>query len=228
VVQSPFVVALAQTNASIGLPIQIDGAADVQNGDIISLRQGKYVLSAIASDSEIAGVVSINPTLVIGKLGADHVVPLVSSGIVKIRVSSIRGPIHTGDIITITEIPGIGGKFDGTGPELGTSRADFNASSAEEIGVIPVSLHLTSGSGFAGFRKDPILALRYVLAFVIAASSLILGFTYFGKVAKSGVEAIGRNPLAARTIQFGVLFHLLLTFGIILAGVAIAYVVAMA
>lgn len=228
ILESPLGGARAQTEAAIGLPVQIEGAADIQNGDIISLRQGKYVLSSSASDSEIAGVVSMNPTLLIGRAGGEHIVPLVSAGTVPIRVSNINGPIRTGDAITITEIPGIGGKSDGLGPELGVARADFTVSSPEEIGVVPVSLHITSGSAFARFQKDPMLALRYALAFVIASSSLIVGFTYFGKVAKSGVEAIGRNPLATRTIQFGVVFHLLLTFGIILAGVVIAYIVAVA
>jgi F0F1-type ATP synthase membrane subunit c/vacuolar-type H+-ATPase subunit K len=63
------------------------------------------------------------------------------------------------------------------------------------------------------------------MAFIIGFSSVVTGFIYFGKVARSGVEALGRNPLAARLIQFGIFINLLLTFGIMLLGGVIAYVI---
>ena len=49
------------------------------------------------------------------------------------------------------------------------------------------------------------------------------GFIYFGKMSKTGVEAIGRNPLAGKQIQFNVILHLAVTVAIVLAGLAMAY-----
>ncbi|KKW33506.1 MAG: hypothetical protein UY78_C0010G0001, partial [Parcubacteria group bacterium GW2011_GWA1_53_13] len=39
----------------------------------------------------------------------------------------------------------------------------------------------------------------------------------------TGVEALGRNPLAGRLIEFGVFLNLFLTLGIIAIGIIIAY-----
>jgi F0F1-type ATP synthase membrane subunit c/vacuolar-type H+-ATPase subunit K len=47
----------------------------------------------------------------------------------------------------------------------------------------------------------PLSALRYVAASVIVVAAAIAAFVYFGKVARSGVDAIGRNPLASKAIK---------------------------
>jgi hypothetical protein len=69
----------------------------------------------------------------------------------------------------------------------------------------------------------PLASLRYLLAMIVAVASFILGFIYFGKVAKSGVEAVGRNPLASRLIQLNVALNLILTVAIMSAGLLLAY-----
>ena len=71
----------------------------------------------------------------------------------------------------------------------------------------------------------PLASLRYVLASIMAVGAFILGFWYFGRVAKTGVEAIGRNPLAGRTIQLGVILNLLLTGVIMASGLVVAYLI---
>jgi F0F1-type ATP synthase membrane subunit c/vacuolar-type H+-ATPase subunit K len=47
----------------------------------------------------------------------------------------------------------------------------------------------------------------------------------FGKVARSGVEAVGRNPLAKTSILTGVLFNISIGAVIILSGVGVAYLI---
>lgn len=222
--QSSFVAAQEDPSGTIGTPVVIE-EPDVQNGDIISLRGGKYVLSSRAFDAEVVGVVSVNPTVIVGSTAPRNSFPLVSSGAALVRVSTLQGEIRTGDYITITDIPGIGGKSDGISISLGTALEDYANPDPEEIGVISVAINITSATFFNRIQENPNIALRYLFAFLVAATSLIAGFIYFGKVAKSGVEAIGRNPLAARMIRFGVLFHLALTFGIIGTGFAIAYII---
>jgi F0F1-type ATP synthase membrane subunit c/vacuolar-type H+-ATPase subunit K len=52
-----------------------------------------------------------------------------------------------------------------------------------------------------------------------------LGLVYFGRIARAGVEAMGRNPMAKRMIQLSVLLHVVLTIIIVLTGLGIAYLI---
>ncbi len=71
----------------------------------------------------------------------------------------------------------------------------------------------------------PLASLRYLLAILIAVSAFVLGFVYFGRVARQGVESLGRNPLASRTIQLNVIINLILTVVIMAGGLILAYVI---
>jgi hypothetical protein len=68
-------------------------------------------------------------------------------------------------------------------------------------------------------------SLRYLLAIIVAVMAFGLGFVYFGRVAKGGVEALGRNPLAGRAIQLSVLMNLILTVAIMVGGLVLAYII---
>ena len=59
----------------------------------------------------------------------------------------------------------------------------------------------------------------------MVVASFVFGILHFGKMAKSGVEALGRNPLAAKTIQFGILLNVLIAIVIMALGLGIAYLV---
>jgi F0F1-type ATP synthase membrane subunit c/vacuolar-type H+-ATPase subunit K len=72
---------------------------------------------------------------------------------------------------------------------------------------------------------SPLEALRYVIAALVALLGFVLGFLYFGRIAQKGVEAVGRNPLAGRTIEFSVLLNVALTALIIIGGLVIAYLI---
>lgn len=123
--------------------------------------------------------------------------------------------------------------------ELGSIRTN-NSDQLVCLGKILVSVNPHYNGSFIGARGDliqilrdargiyslsPLSSLRYLLAAIIGIISFVLGFIYFGRVAKSGVEAMGRNPLAARTIQLGMLFNLLLTIVIVAVGLGIAYLI---
>lgn len=229
VIMSLFPTARAQETSldvtgGIGTPIQIDSES-IKIGDIISLISGRYTLTSMAYDSSVVGVVVDNPTLVVGKQSENKSYIIVSEGIALVRVSSIHGPIQTGDYITTSVIPGIGAKADQFGVIIGTALTDYTEEDPEIIGVIPVKLGISVYSILSNLTANPRNAFRYILAFFVAAVSIISGFIYFGKVAKSGVESLGRNPLAARLIYISVFFHLLLTLLITSAGVIIAYII---
>ena len=214
----------SQFKGTIGIPVRIEGI-NIKTGDIISLIDGRYVLSNESYDPSVAGVVANNPTLVVGNLQNDQSYVIVSSGVVPVRVSTLGGPILAGDYITTSLIPGIGTKAEQFGIVIGTALEDYTTSNPEEIRSIAVNLDIGTYGLLTNLASNPRVAFRYVLAFVVAAASIIAGFVYFGKVAQSGVESLGRNPLAARLIYVSVLFHLLLTIGIMLLGVFIAYII---
>lgn len=210
--------------SGIGVPVLVEDDG-VEDGDVISLMDGRFRLSASAFDSNMLGVIDNDAALSIENPENPSGLILVTSGSPIVRVSSINGKISRGDYITSTEIPGIAGKATGYGYVLGVALEDYNEESLEVIGRIPVAVNIQLLTPLTDFKANSILTFRYILAFIIALVSVTAGFIYFGKVTKSGVEALGRNPLAARVIQFGVLLNLLLTAGIIIVGVVIAYVI---
>ena len=124
-----------------------------------------------------------------------------------------------------TPITGIGVKADQFGIIIGTALEDYVSTDREQLSSIAVNLDIGTYGLLTNLTSNPRVAFRYVLAFVVAAASIIAGFVYFGKVAQTGVESLGRHPLAARLIYISVLFHLLLTIGIMLLGVFIAYLI---
>jgi F0F1-type ATP synthase membrane subunit c/vacuolar-type H+-ATPase subunit K len=79
--------------------------------------------------------------------------------------------------------------------------------------------------GMSGAFESPLAALRYVIAGILVVGSFIFGILHFGRIAKSGVEALGRNPLAAKTIQFGIIMNVMIAIVIMLVGLGIAYIV---
>ena len=211
---------------SEGIGTQVSLAdADAEEGDIISFTDGKYRLSAEALDDHMFGVVSGGSVLALGDAQPERGANVVFAGKSFVRVSTINGEIHAGDFISSSLIPGIGAKVDGYGEVLGIALADYREADQEKIGKIPVAINIGVNTPLTRFAARPIEALRYLMAFLIGLSSVIAGFIYFGKVARSGVEALGRNPLAARLIQFGIFLNLLLTFGIMAVGVFFAYVI---
>ncbi len=207
--------------AGIGTPVHVE-QSDVKDGDVISFIDGKYQLSSTAYDSSVFGVINLNAPITISASESGGT-PLVTSGKTFVRVSTVQGEIKKGDYITTSIIPGIGAKADGYGTVIGIALENYTNSDPEKIGLIPVAVDVHALTPFNIFTASPQQTLRYLLAFMIAAGSIIIGFTYFGKVARSGVEAVGRNPLAARLIEFSVFINLFLTLGIIAVGTIIAY-----
>jgi len=59
----------------------------------------------------------------------------------------------------------------------------------------------------------------------IVLISFTIGFVYFGRVTTRGVEALGRNPLASRTIQLNLALNLAFMIVIILVGLGIGYLI---
>ncbi|GEM_PF-446706 len=214
----------SEINEGISTRVSVEDA-DAEEGDIITFTDGKYRLSPQAMDDHMLGVVSQSSAVALGNQQTNKGLSVVFTGKSFVRVSTINGDIHAGDFISSSVIPGIGAKVVGYGAILGIALTDYRESDHEKIGKIPVAINIGVNTPLTYLAQKPIESLRYLLAFLIGSSSVIIGFIYFGKVTRSGVEALGRNPLAARMIQFSIFINLLLTFGIMAVGGVIAYVI---
>lgn len=216
-----------------------------QDGDIVTLKNSGYFLSVVAYDQSVFGIVVTNPAVAFEASGSADTVPVVSSGKVYVRVSTVNGPIKQGDLITTSTIRGIGQKATNFGYVIGAALESYSNSDPKKIGKILVAFNPRynsegTGSGAGIIRTNllevvknapqaatasPLASLRYLLAAAVVIISFVLGFIYFGRVAINGIEALGRNPLAGRLIQLSVLFNLFLTIIIIAIGLAISYLI---
>ena len=87
-------VSWAQIDTSgIAVPIPINPEQKFSNGDVICLSDGKYSLCEGEYDSEIFGVVTLNPAAAFEYEEKEGTVPVQSSGIALTKVTNIDGDI---------------------------------------------------------------------------------------------------------------------------------------
>lgn len=220
------------------LPIQ---DSKVREGDIISSSDQGFILANKFYDAKIVGVMSLNPAVVFDiKESGDNSkrYPVISTGTVGVNVAVVNGNIKKGDLITSSTIPGIGMKATKSGFVVGTSLENYSSEKKENVKRILIVLNLryTSAKSTAknsffdivnlsslALEEEPLNVFKYLVAAFIVVLSFILGFMVFGRVAGKGIEAIGRNPLAAKMIQLGIALNVLVTAAIIAAGILIAF-----
>ncbi len=230
----------AQTNLTdIGISVSVNDT-NVQNGDVICLDQDGYKLCKTEYDSSMYGIVNNNPIAAIEVDNTNNKQILISRGETNVRVSSVNGNIKKGDFLTSSKTPGVAELALKTGYIIGTAIEDYSASDKNAVGIIKTSLSIhprtnvstarqniieVLRSGLSGLGVDPISALRYLLASAMVLTSFAIGFIYFGRIAKSGVEAIGRNPLAGIRIQTSVIINVAILLGILATGLGVAYLI---
>lgn len=231
---------MAQNISSFGIanPTSIKDKV-VRDGDIISASEGGYTLTKSSYDPRLYGVVTINPAVAFNTNQTGTRYPVVSSGNTFVNLSTINGRVKKGDPITSSPIPGVGMKATESGYILGYALQDFSSDDPREIKRVQVQVDtqffapLSSGprsklldvfrlSAIATYEK-PLTVLRYVVAAIVVLLSFVLGFLAFGRVASVGVEALGRNPLAAKMIQLGIVLNVFITIMIIGSGLVIGY-----
>ncbi len=205
----------------------------VHDGDLISFTDKDYVLSRKEYDSQLTGVIVLKPAISIGAEDPSKY-PVVKIGAVQVNVSTVNGSIKEKDLITSSSIPGAAMKATKSGFVIGSALGSYNEKDPKKIGKITVLLdfhYVYSGkttqrslldvanlSTIAAY-ESPSMVFKYVVAALIVILSFVIGFFSFGRIAKTGVEALGRNPLASRMIQIGIVLNVLITIAIIAAGI---------
>lgn len=214
---------------------------NVKDGNIISAAEKGAILSRVAYDAQVQGVVARDAGILLSEDGSENGVPIISVGKVYVLVSTIEGPIKKGDQITTTSlIPGVGVKAVKSGYVLGIALEDYanpNTKQTEKIAV-DLDLHYFNAKPtFPGSLSDifkfvllptkegPTALYKYIVAAIVAIGSFILGFLTFGRTAAKGVEALGRNPAASRIIHLGIIFNVSIVIIIALAGLVVAFLI---
>lgn len=238
-----FLISLGKAKAEItssGVAMSVKMNVEVAiDGSIICATENGLILCANEYDIGITGVYVENPPLVQEDLNIEDRKSLASSGKAYVRVSNKNGQIKNGSFVTTSTTPGVGQLANKSGNVVGVALEDFEGQGDTEgkvmvaIGIKPAiiataartNLLETLRQGLLAPTLTPLASLRYLLAILIAILAFLLGFIYFGRVARQGVESLGRNPLASRTIQFNVILNLVMTIAIMAGGLILAYVI---
>ncbi len=220
------------------LSVVVIADREIENGDLVSARDGVYVLSDKSYDSSMYGVITLQPALVMDDLNLEDKHYVVSEGEAFVKVTTVNGNITKGDFITSSETPGVGQLADVPGQVIGVALQDYSNDDPTAVNDILVHVDIRANfaednvkvnlvealrSGTQAPFLTPLTSLRYILAALVTAGSFILGFASFGKTSGSGVEALGRNPLAHKEIQRSIVLNLILTAVIMITGLGLAY-----
>lgn len=243
IILAPVQQAAAVSISSIGIanyyPIS---SSKVEDGDIIVSTGKGYYLSDTVYDPRVSGVVTASPAISLKAIEAQakNSYPVVNSGIVNVKVTGTNGNIKRGDFITTSATPGTGMLANKTGYVIGAAEHDVTFSQKDDVQLVTVALNfhfLQLGSPVSSSLLDvfslsriaayeqPLRVFQYVMASIILLASFVFGFLIFAKVVNTGVEALGRNPLAGKMIQLSILFNVILIIVIIMTGVSLAYIV---
>lgn len=108
-----------------------------QPGEIVSIAQsGKLTTSQKSYDNRLAGVISTRPNITIGPR-TDDSVRLALSGRIPTIVTTVSGLITSGDMITSSDIPGVGMKPQRNSPVIGKALSAFaSIDTCTEVGSI--------------------------------------------------------------------------------------------
>ncbi|OGC92650.1 hypothetical protein A3D85_00820 [Candidatus Amesbacteria bacterium RIFCSPHIGHO2_02_FULL_47_9] len=225
---------------SSGLALSTEIAEDrslLADGDILCTSESGLVRCTEEYSTAIYGVYSLAPSLWLENLSVINGLPVIFSGKAMVRVSGTGGKLKRGDFITTSATPGLGVKAGKSGNVLGMALDEYleegEGKVLASIAIRPAIVATaargnvveTLKQGLLAPTLSPLASLRYVLAVIVVIISFVLGFVYFGRVARAGVEAMGRNPLAGRMIAVGVVFNLLLTVAIMGGGLIAAYLI---
>lgn len=216
---------------------------NVKNGDIVETNGKGFKLANTEYTSQIAGVVVLDPAVSIDLTNSNKSYPIVSTGTALANVNTQNGPIKVGDLITTSKTAGIGMRATKPGYVIGTAQEKYEEKDTKRIGSILVSLDTqyayppaaggTGGTKFlevfnltaAASYQQPSVFIKYAIAALIVIATFVIGFLTFGRIASNGITALGRNPLAARIIQIGIVFNVLIALAIVFSGLFLAYLI---
>ncbi len=238
-------IALLRSPVNVNAQVTSSGIANsytlsepLKAGTIVCIKKSSLGYCDISYDAAVFGVVTDAPAASILENNATASSQLVvKTGTTIVRVTNKAGNIKPGDLMTNSSTPGIAERATHNGFILGQALEEYSLS---DEGTILVALNIAQTTAFTDVRSNllevirsgisapvltPLAVIRYVLAALILIIAFVLGFVYFGKMARTGVEAVGRNPLASRIIQINIFVNLFLMLIIFSIGLALSYLI---
>ncbi len=215
--------------------VPIKGESVLDGYIVVSIKDG-FAISSEASQEKLVGVVTEKPAIEVASEG-EGTYPLATSGEAYVWVTLANGDIVKGDSITSSPWAGIGMKSNGSGSTIGTSLDDAKSDDAKSreqlVTKIRILIQPTEGGSVGTVQSSGGLIkkseaftssslLRYGVGSLIIVITILLSLWFFGGIAKSGVDALGRNPHAALKIQFGIMINVFVGFAIALVGIITA------
>lgn len=222
-------------NNSISLTVVIEGDIPSEpNGSIVVLDKGVYKVSNKKSDPNQFGVITLNPAVTLRRSANQNVYDVNTSGTTLIKATNRNGKITKGDYLTSSDNLGVAQKSTESEYVIGVAAEDFDS----ELGNVRVNiepryvlLNASTGTNLLNVVRQssqsvflaPVDSLRYILAAIVAIASFLFGFSIFGKITGSGIQALARNPLARSSIQLNIIIEFILNIGIIVFGIIVSY-----
>lgn len=109
------------------------GDTQAQDGDIVVSTTDKGIVRATTSyDSHLFGVLQEQPLLVFRRVD-NQGQPITRNGTTQVNVTTLNGPINSGDYVTSSDIPGKGQKADLSGYVIGVAVNSFGENDGQKI-----------------------------------------------------------------------------------------------
>lgn len=225
---------------------------DAVLGDILISSEKGLTRTNVTYNSRIFGVLQDSPLIVFREATGSAKRPVVRTGDVSVNINDFNGEIKKGDLVTTSPALGKGMKAGQSGYVLGVALENAayqpKTSTLEtkqikngtvlvamkieyaEITTARNSFRLLDQLNAAFFRsiQDPekfTLTIRYIIAGLIALVGFALGFYSVSKSVTKAVEAIGRNPLARKTIIASIVLQLVITLVGIVGMIVLIYII---
>lgn len=231
---------LAEDVSAVGVATYIPINETVENGDIVSATDKGYFLSTTEYDPQVIGVVATTPAIALKTSSEQKGIPVVNIGSTVVKVNGTNGNIKRGDFITTSRIKGTGMKATRNGFIVGQALEDRSFANQNDTGLIAISLnvHFLQVPGSAvnasimqifsitqlAAYEEPLKVFKYVVSAIVLFVSFGAAFFIFSKAINTGIQALGRNPLAGRMIQLSIIFNVVLVIIIIMAGIGIVWI----
>lgn len=215
----------------------------VKEGDILIFDPSKGIQKAgLPYDMHLFGVFANSPGVVFRRTDNTGKA-VVRSGIAKVNITLSNGVIKKGDSITSSTIPGFGMKATTPGYVVGIALED----SKEDQGQIDAAINIsfkdltnTPNSSLISKILDSILSsflkssqndqgfqqiIKHILAAIIILISIIFGLFIVSRTMPKAIEAIGRNPLAKKTIEFSLILNIIIIVAVVIGAIIAAVII---
>ena len=218
------------------------GNNNIQNGDILSLKNGYVYKSDYNNLKSIIGVSSSGGMVFANN---SNEINVVEKGIIDTYVSNAAGGIAAGDFITISNIKGVGVPLVGNGISIGQALSSFNIKNAQRyqntniyIEKIPISIgvayinnstatnNISPLSYIEGQVNNKNLSfLQLTTIFIILFSSIFSAMIIIIRGSRNTISKTGRNPLNSSKIIKNFYKVTVISLGIIALGIFLSYLV---